>query len=175
MIRQHPRTAHVARLVVAVAIAVTVATPASTLAAEPASAAPAPAAAAATPGHITGIGGVFFKAQDPKALAAWYRDVLGMPLAPWGGAALRYDAPAHPPAAGWSAFPAATGYFAPSTSTFMINYAVDDLDALVAKLEARHVPVLKRMDDDTSGRFAWVLDPEGNKVELWEPKRPARP
>src|SRR5438270_376909 len=80
---------------------------------------------AAAPGHITGIGGVFFKAKDPKALAAWYRDVLGMPMEAWGGAALRYDAPKHPPKLAWSAFPAATNYFAPSTSAFMINYAVD--------------------------------------------------
>ena len=63
-------------------------------------------------GHITGIGGVFLKAKDPKALAAWYRDVLGLPLQPWGGAALRYDAPGHPPAAAWSALPGSSSYFA---------------------------------------------------------------
>jgi catechol 2,3-dioxygenase-like lactoylglutathione lyase family enzyme len=138
--------------------------------AEPGHAAPAEPA-----GHITGIGGVFIKAKDPKALAAWYRDVLGMPLAAWGGAALRLDAPGHPPAAGWSAFPASSSYFAPSTTPFMINYAVDDMDALVARMHAKGVEVLKRQDDDANGRFAWVLDPEGNKVELWEPKRTAPP
>ena len=84
----------------------------------------APAAPAEPAGHVTGIGGVFIKARDPKALAAWYRDVLGLPLQPWGGAALRYDAPQHPPAAAWSAFAASSNYFAPSTSTFMIDYAV---------------------------------------------------
>ncbi len=120
------------------------------------------------PGRITGIGGVFFKAKDPKALAAWYRDVLGLPLAPWGGAALRYDAPGHPPVATWSAFPATTKYFAPSTADFMIDYAVDDLDAIVERLRTKGVEVLKRTDDPT-GRFAWIVDPEGNKVELWEP------
>ncbi len=125
------------------------------------------------PGHVTGIGGVFFKAKDPKALAAWYRDVLGLPLQPWGGAALRYDAPAHPPAAAWSAFAASSTYFSPSTSDFMIDYAVDDLDALLARLKDKGVAILKRSDDDQSGRFAWILDPEGNKVELWEPKRAA--
>jgi catechol 2,3-dioxygenase-like lactoylglutathione lyase family enzyme len=114
---------------------------------------PGHAAPAEPAGHITGIGGVFIKAKDPKALAAWYRDVLGMPLQPWGGAALHYDAPGHPPAAAWSAFPASSSYFAPSTTPFMINYAVDD----------------------ANGRFAWVLDPEGNKVELWEPKRTTTP
>src|SRR5690349_4441895 len=68
-------------------------------------------AAAEPVGHITGVGGVFFKAKDPKALAAWYRDVLGLPLEPWGGGMLRYDAPNHPPALIWNAFPASTNYF----------------------------------------------------------------
>ena len=132
-------------------------------------------ASAPEPGHITGIGGVFFKAKDPKALAAWYRDVLGLPLQSWGGAALRYDAPGHPSAAGWAAFPASSSYFAPSTGDFMINYAVDDMEALVARLQAKGVTILKRSEDDQNGRFAWILDPEGNKVELWEPKHAATP
>lgn len=135
------------------------------------------AAQAAPPegaGHITGVGGVFFKAKDPKTLAAWYRDVLGMPLEVWGGAKLRYDAPQHPPAMIWSTFPATTKYFAPSTSEFMINYAVDDMDAYIKRLEAKGVAILKRTDDDPNGRFAWILDPEGNKIELWEPKPAAK-
>lgn len=131
----------------------------------------ASAASAPPAGHITGIGGIFFKAKDPKALAAWYRDVLGMPVEVWGGAALRYDAPKHPPALAWNAFPASTKYFAPSTSGLMIDYAVDDMDALLARLRAKGVEILKRDDSDPNGRFAWILDPEGNKVELWEPKR----
>ena len=129
------------------------------------------AAAGEPSGRITGVGGVFFKAKDPKALAAWYRDVLGMPMEAWGGAALRYDAPKHPPKLAWSAFPASSNYFAPSTGAFMINYAVDDMDALLERLHTKSVEVLKRTDDGTNGRFAWILDPEGNKVELWEPKR----
>lgn len=120
-------------------------------------------------GHITGIGGVFFKAKDPKALSAWYRDVLGLPLESWGGAMLRYDAPNHPPVLTWNAFPASTSYFAPSTSDFMINYAVDDMDAFITRLKAKGVSILKD-EDDPNGRFAWILDPEGNKIELWEPK-----
>ena len=123
-------------------------------------------------GHITGIGGIFFKAKDPKALAAWYRDVLGLPLEAWGGAMLRYDAPKHPPLLVWNAFPASTSYFAPSTSEFMINYAVDDMDAFLARLREKGVTILKLGDDDSNGRFAWLLDPEGNKIELWEPKGP---
>jgi predicted enzyme related to lactoylglutathione lyase len=125
-------------------------------------------------GHVTGIGGVFFKAKDPKALAAWYRDTLGLPVQPWGGAALHYDAPGHPPAAAWSAFAASSSYFAPSTGDFMIDYAVDDLDALLKRLHDKGVAILKQ-SDDANGRFAWILDPEGNKVELWEPKRAATP
>jgi catechol 2,3-dioxygenase-like lactoylglutathione lyase family enzyme len=131
----------------------------------------ATAASAPPAGHITGVGGIFFKAKDPKALAAWYRDVLGMPVEVWGGAALRYDAPNHPPALAWNAFPASTNYFAPSTSGLMIDYAVDDMDAMLARLRSKDVTVLKRDDSDPNGRFAWILDPEGNKVELWQPKR----
>jgi len=126
--------------------------------------------AAETAGRITGVGGVFFKAKDPKALAAWYRDVLGMPLQPWGGAKFSYDAPKHPPALAWNAFPASTDYFGPSTAEFMINYAVDDMDAFIARLREAGVEILKREDSDF-GRFAWILDPEGHKIELWEPKR----
>lgn len=131
--------------------------------------------AAQPAGHITGVGGVFFKAKHPKALATWYRKVLGLPLEAWGGAALRYDAPKHPPALAWNTFPASSKYFAPSTGDFMIDYAVDDMDAIVARLKAEGVVILKRSDDDQSGRFAWILDPEGNKVELWEPKSTASP
>jgi len=130
------------------------------------------AAASQRAGHVTGIGGIFFKANDPKMLAAWYRDALGMPLEAWGGAMLRYDAPKHPSVLTWSAFPASTKYFAPSASEFMINYAVDDMDALLQRLSAKGVEILKRDDTDANGRFAWILDPEGNKIELWQPKFP---
>lgn len=128
-------------------------------------------AAAPPAGHITGVGGIYFKAKDPKALAAWYRDVLGMPVEAWGGAALRYDAPKHPPALAWNVFPASTKYFAPSISGLMIDYVVDDMDALLTRLRSKGVTVLKQDNSDPSGRFAWILDPEGNKIELWEPKR----
>jgi len=138
-------------------------------------ASPRESAPAEPAGRITGVGGIFFKAKDPKALAAWYRDVLGLPLESWGGAKLSYDTPLHPPALIWSTFPASTGYFGPSTADFMINYAVDDMDAFLARLKAKGVEALKRDNDDPSGRFAWILDPEGNKIELWEPKRKAPP
>ena len=129
-------------------------------------------APAPSPGRITGLGGVFVKSHDPKALAAWYRDILGISLESWGGALLRYDAPQHPPHLVWSAFGEKSGYFAPSTREFMLNFAVDDLDAFIAKLTAKGVAILKRDDSDPSGRFAWIMDPDGTKIELWQPKRP---
>ncbi len=129
-----------------------------------------PAGVRADPaGRITGVGGIFFKSKDPKALAGWYRDVLGVTLEPWGGAMLRYDARGHPPVIVWSPFPEATKYMAPSTREFMIDFAVDDLDAFLHKLKAKGVDVIKRQSDPT-GSFAWILDPDGTKIELWQPK-----
>src|SRR5579863_5081479 len=121
-------------------------------------------------GKITGLGGVFIKSNNPKALAAWYRDVLGIKLEPWGGALLRYDVANHPPHVVWSAFPAKSDYFSPSTRDLMLNFAVDDMDAFIARLRAKGVDILKRDDKDPNGRFAWILDPDGTKIELWEPK-----
>ena len=123
------------------------------------------------PGHITGVGGVFVKSKDPKALATWYREVLGLEVKPWGGAALPFDAPGHPPKVSWTAFPDSSDYMNPSTRAFMINFAVDDMDAILARLTAHGVPILKRDDDDPFGRFAWIQDPDGTKIELWQPKR----
>ncbi len=129
------------------------------------------ASASAEPaGHVTGVGGVFVRSKDPKALSAWYRDVLGLEIKPWGGAILRYDAPSHPPMVVWAPFPPKNDEMAPSTREFMINFAVDDMDAYVARLTAKGVPILKRDDKDPNGRFAWILDPDGTKIELWQPK-----
>jgi catechol 2,3-dioxygenase-like lactoylglutathione lyase family enzyme len=124
----------------------------------------------AEPGKITGLGGVFIKSKNPRALAAWYRDVLGINLERWGGAILRYDAPGHPPQLVWNAFPAATDYFAPSSREVMLDFAVDDMDAFLAKLRAKHVEVLKSEDTNPDGRFAWIMDPDGTKIELWQPR-----
>jgi predicted enzyme related to lactoylglutathione lyase len=123
-------------------------------------------------GHVTGIGGVFVKSRDPKALAAWYHDMLGITLEPWGGAVMRYDAPMHPPKAAWMALPSGSKYFAPSSREFKLDFAVDDIDILVARLTAKGVKILKRDDSDPSGRFAWILDPDGTKIELWQAKKP---
>ena len=122
-------------------------------------------------GHVTGIGGIFLKSKNPKALSEWYRDVLGLDVKAWGGATLSYDAPGHPSVAVWSPFPETSDYMAPSTREVMINFSVDDMDALVARLAAKNVPILKRDDKDPNGRFTWILDPDGTKIELWQPKK----
>ncbi len=126
---------------------------------------------AAPAGHVTGIGGIFVKSKNPAALAAWYRDVLGLTLEPWGGAILRYDAPLHPPALAWTALPEGSKYMLPSSRDFMLDFAVDDLDTIITRLRAKGVKILKRDDADPSGRFAWILDPDGTKIELWQPKK----
>jgi predicted enzyme related to lactoylglutathione lyase len=122
-------------------------------------------------GRITGVGGLFFKSKDPKGLMAWYRDVLGIKVEAWGGAAMAYDAPAHPPVLTLNAFKQASHYMDPSTRDFMIDFAVDDLSAFLDRLKAKGVAVLKRDDSDPSGKFAWIMDPDGTKIELWEPAR----
>lgn len=128
-------------------------------------------AMAEQPGHVTGVGGVFVKSKSPKALAQWYREVLGLAVASWGGAALPFDAPGHPPKVSWTVFPDSSDYLAPSTREFMINFAVDDMDAILARVTAKGVPILKRDDHDAFGRFAWIQDPDGTKIELWQPKK----
>jgi predicted enzyme related to lactoylglutathione lyase len=121
-------------------------------------------------GRITGLGGVFIKSKDPKALSAWYRDVLGIEVQSWGGAMLRYDAPGHPAVLVWNPFSEKSDYFAPSSREVMLNFAVDDMDAFIHRIEAKGVKVLKRDDtSDPSGRFAWIMDPDGAKIELWQP------
>ncbi len=127
-------------------------------------------AGAQSVGHITGVGGVFVTSAHPAALAAWYRDMLGIKMESWGGAILRYDAPGHPPMALWNAFPAGSDEFVGSKRDFMINFAVDDIDAFVERLHRKGVAVLKRDDSDPNGRFAWILDPDGTKIELWQTK-----
>lgn len=120
-------------------------------------------------GRITGVGGVFFKSKDPKALMAWYRDVLGIKVEDWGGVILSYDAPAHPPVLTMNVFKDDSDYMAPSRREFMLNFAVDNLPAFLERLTAKGVAILKRDDSDASGKFAWIVDPDGTKIELWEP------
>jgi predicted enzyme related to lactoylglutathione lyase len=120
--------------------------------------------------RITGVGGVFLKCEDPKALSDWYRRVLGLSIEDWGGALFRPES-GSPPQLVWAPFATETEYFAPSPRDCMINFAVDDLDGMIARLEEHGVVLLGREDSDPNGRFAWFLDPAAIKIELWEPKK----
>ena len=122
--------------------------------------------------RVTGIGGIFFNAKDPAALRAWYQRHLGIDVQPWGGAAFTWADAAGQPTTGttiWSIGAADSGHFAPSPAAFMINYRVDDLAALLQALRDEGCNVLEKSDDSEYGKFGWVIDPEGNKVELWQP------
>jgi predicted enzyme related to lactoylglutathione lyase len=118
--------------------------------------------------HVLGIGGVFFKARDPQALAAWYREHLGVPVEP-GHTYASFTAAATGEKAVWSTFPADTPYFGPGPAGFMVNYRVRNLDAMLAQLRAAGATVEDRVEDYDYGRFGWAADPEGNRFELWEP------
>ena len=124
--------------------------------------------------RVSGIGGIFIKAKDPRALREWYGDKLGFP---------RQEGPVPPlflwreretpdtvGTTVWGLFRADTKYFEPSQASFMINYRVRSLDRMLAQLRAQGVSVDTKVVDEFNGRFAWVMDPEGNKIELWEPK-----
>ena len=125
--------------------------------------------------HVLGIGGIFFKAQDPKKLAAWYQKHLGLAVEDYGGVTFRETpgtdavAPKRQAYLVWSPFPADTDYFAPSSKPFMINFRVANLDELLAKLRAEGVTVDEKTDKSEFGYFGWAMDPEGNRIELWEP------
>ena len=124
--------------------------------------------------RVTGIGGVFFKAKDPKALRTWYQEKLGITVQEGVNFGLflwrdRQD-PSREGTTVWGLFPETTKYFAPSSAPFMINYRVRNLEALLTQLRSAGVTVEGKVVEDFNGKFAWVVDPEGNKIELWEPK-----
>jgi predicted enzyme related to lactoylglutathione lyase len=122
--------------------------------------------------RVTGIGGIFFKAKDPAALGAWYKQHLGIDVQSWGGTAFTWADDEGKPTGGttiWSVGAADSDSYAPSTSSFMVNYRVHDLAALLQALRDEGCNVLDKTDDSEYGKFGWVMDPEGNKVELWQP------
>ena len=122
--------------------------------------------------RVTGIGGVFFKSKaDNKALAAWYEKHLGMPREDFGGVILKWsdDKAEDKGLTVWHVAESGSQWFSPSDSSFMINYRVDDLDELIAQLRAGGVEVVGGPESHENGKFAWIMDPDGNKVELWEP------
>jgi predicted enzyme related to lactoylglutathione lyase len=125
-------------------------------------------------GRIVGIGGIFFKSADRERLSLWYRDQLGVDsgdhgaMFPWRS----QTDPSKDHVTVWSVFPSTSTYFEPSASGFMINYIVEDLDALLVRLRENGVPIDPKHEDHEYGRFAWIYDPDGNKIELWEPASP---
>lgn len=121
-------------------------------------------------GRIIGIGGIFFKSANRDQMREWYSKHLG--FAPKGGEVMlpwrQHDDPQKEQITVWSVFPASTNYFEPNQS-FMINYIVDDMDALLDRLKQEGVKIDPKRMDESYGRFAWIYDPDGNKVELWQP------
>ena len=121
---------------------------------------------------ITGIGGVFFKSKsDHKELAAWYNKHLGMPMESWGGTILRWvdDTAEDGGLTVWTTAANDTKWFSPSESSFMINYRVDNMDEMIEQLTTGGVEITQGPESHENGKFAWIMDPDGNKVELWEP------
>ena len=120
---------------------------------------------------VLGVGGVFFKSQKQDAVRDWYARVLGLSFEPWGGVIFLPQAAAAQAGAAtvFSSFPQDTDYFKPSTREFMFNFMVDDLDGILARCKQNGVTPLQILNDQPNGRFAHIMDPEGRKIELWEP------
>lgn len=122
--------------------------------------------------RVTGIGGIFFKAKDPQALQQWYKQHLGMDVQAWGGAVFSWADAEGTPVGGmtiWAVKSVEDDGFEPSSTPFMINYRVENARELAAVLREEGCQVLDKIDESEFGTFAWVIDPEGNKVELWQP------
>ena len=122
--------------------------------------------------RVTGIGGIFFKSKGDKgALVEWYQKYLGISLEGWGGAVLSWpdDKAEDRGLTVWHIAERDTKWFSPSDSSFMINYRVDNLDEMLAQLRAGGVEIIQGPESHENGKFAWIMDPDGNKVELWEP------
>ena len=120
---------------------------------------------------VTGIGGVFFKTQNPKELGEWYKQYLGLNLEAWGGAILRWenDQVKDKGATVWSTAPQDTKWFSPSESSFMINYRIDNMEEMLVQLKTGNIDIVKGPEYHENGVFTWIMDPAGNKLELWEP------
>ena len=125
---------------------------------------------------VIGVGGVFFLSPDPDGLMAWYADTLGLTINDYGGADFLHadSGKAFPQGARtiFSGFKDTTEYFAPSDKPFMINLMIDDMDSMLARLKEKGVALEGEPQDFDYGRFAWVMDPNGTKIELWQPIEP---
>jgi predicted enzyme related to lactoylglutathione lyase len=128
--------------------------------------------------RVTGIGGIFFKAANPPKLRDWYKKHLGLPLDPvWGGWAFQWRDAKNPRKKSytvWSAFEAKTDYFKPSKKPFMVNFQVANLKRVLAELKREGVWVDAKTEESEFGKFGWIMDPEGQRIELWQPPRPKR-
>lgn len=123
-------------------------------------------------GKVLGVGGIFFRSPDPARLAEWYRETLGLAVESWGDTRGTSFAPADMPENAftvWSVFAADTEYFGNASQAFMINLVVDDLDKALTRVRFAGGEVLPEREDADYGRFGWFIDPDGNKVELWQP------
>ena len=121
---------------------------------------------------VTGIGGIFFKSKDPKGINEWYKTHLGLNTTPYGASFewRELDDNSKKGLTQWNPFAENTKYFEPSTKDFMINYRVENLEALVEELKKENVTILDKIESYDYGKFVHILDIEGNKIELWEPK-----
>ena len=120
--------------------------------------------------RVTGIGGIFFKSPNPQALNAWYRDHLGLGVSEWGGAVFEWGGPDSSPGMTlWTPLAENTNKMDPSNSSFMINFRVENLEPLLVALRSEGCNVVGEQENSDYGKFGWVLDPDGNKIELWEP------
>jgi predicted enzyme related to lactoylglutathione lyase len=121
---------------------------------------------------VTGLGGVFFKSDDPKGMNDWYAKNLGLPTSTYGTTFewRQADDPTKEGSTSWCTFPQDSKYFDPSTKPFMINYRVEDLAALLEELKKENVTIVDEVAEYDYGKFVHILDPEGNIIELWEPK-----
>ncbi len=122
--------------------------------------------------RVTGIGGLFFKCKDPEKTKEWYKKHLGLPVNEWG-ATFAWRDNDHPDKdcyTAWSPFPADTKYFGPSQKDFMFNYRVENLEELLKLLAREGVEIVGKIEEYEYGKFGWIMDPEGNKIELWEPQ-----
>ena len=124
--------------------------------------------------RVTGLGGIFFKGQDNKKLGEWYKTHLGIPVEDWGGCEFKWRDPINPEKEGstiWSIFKNDSTYFAPSSQNYMVNFRVEDLTQLLEILIQEGVTIVGGPVEEEYGKFAWIMDPDGNKIELWEPKK----
>jgi len=119
--------------------------------------------------RVTGLGGFFFKSEHPNAIKDWYKNHLGIPTDQYGWTFWWKDADGNDCSTQWSPFEAKTNYFNPSEKQFMMNFRVHDLEALLKVLKEEGVTIVGEMETYDYGKFGWIVDPEGNKIELWEP------